>query len=183
MAMLEQDYEDNDYIGFEMLVDSYLYNIQVKLHKDKNQCLFQDQMVLVGIYHHHHGCQLVWAFPTGFEFECCHGLPHALELSRVEEGFVHHIYYILPFLYMFTSQEVPMDKVHRYSIKVVETVINVVLLRQGWLVHFETSSGTNALEAFRDVCINYEPRNLAAEVEATVKKEKGDSNDVRQEGA
>jgi hypothetical protein len=183
MAMFEQDYEENDYIGFEMLVNPDLYNIQVKLYKDKNRCLSPDHMVLFGTYHYHHGRQLVWVRPTGLEVEYYHGLPDAFELARVEDRFVHRIYYIPPFLYMSTLQEVPMNKVRRYSIKVVEIVINVVFLKQAWLVDFETSSGTNALEAFRDPCINYEPRKLAAEVKASVKKEKEDSNEVKQASA
>jgi hypothetical protein len=64
-----------------MLVNPDLYNIQVKLYKDKNRCLSPDHMVLVGTYHHHHGRQLVWVRPTGLEVEYYHGLPDAFELA------------------------------------------------------------------------------------------------------
>ncbi|CAN9306812.1 unnamed protein product [Alternaria alternata] len=143
--MFDKHYEDENYFGFETLVDPNTYNIQVKAYMDKNRCRLQDYMVLVGTYHTHFGRQKVWARPTGLEVEYYHGLPEALELARV-----------------------------------VETVVNVVFLKQGWLVHFEVDSDTDALEAFKYACINYEPRKTEAANMAKVKKEKEDLNEEYQ---
>ncbi|RYO18965.1 hypothetical protein AA0121_g4883 [Alternaria tenuissima] len=148
-AMFDKHYEDENYFGFETLVDPNTYNIQVKAYMDKNRCRLQDYMVLVGTYHTHFGRQKVWARPTGLEVEYYHGLPEALELARVDDLFENRIYYVPPFSYMSTSQNTRMKKERLYGMKVVETVVNVVFLKQGWLVHFEVDSDTDALEAFK----------------------------------
>ena len=81
---------------------------------------------------------------------------------------------------MSTSQNTRMKKERLYGMKVVETVVNVVFLKQGWLVHFEVDSDTDALEAFKYACINYEPRKTEAANMAKVKKEKEDLNEEYQ---
>jgi hypothetical protein len=73
-----------------------------------------------------------------------------------------------------------MKKERLYGMKVVETVVNAVFLKQGWLVHFEVDSDTDALEAFKHACINYEPRKMEAADKAKVKKEKEDLNEEYQ---
>ena len=179
-AMFDKHYEDENYFGFETLVDPNTYNIQVKAYMDKNRCRLQDYMVLVGTYHTHFGRQKVWARPTGLEVEYYHGLPEALELARVDDLFENRIYYVPPFSYMSTSQNTRMKKERLYGMKVVETVVNAVFLKQGWLVHFEVDSDTDALEAFKHACINYEPRKMEAADKAKVKKEKEDLNEEYQ---
>ncbi|CAI9632541.1 unnamed protein product [Alternaria burnsii] len=179
-AMFDKHYEDENYLGFETLVDPNTYNIQVKAYMDKNRCRLQDHMFLVGTYHTHFGRQKVWARPTGLEVEYYHGLPEALELARVDDLFENRIYYVPPFSYMSTSQNTRMKKERVYGTKVVETVVNVVFLKQGWLVHFEVDSDTDALEAFKYACINYEPRKTEAANMAKVKKEKEDLNEEYQ---
>ncbi|KAL1798580.1 hypothetical protein ACET3X_002617 [Alternaria dauci] len=139
-----------------------------------------DYMVLIGTYHTHFGRQTVWARPTGLEVEYYHGLPEALELARVEPMFENRIYYVPPFSYMSASQNTRMNKERLYGMKVVETVVNVVFLKQGWLVHFEFDSDTDALEAFKYACTNYEQRKVEAESIVKIKREKEDANEEDQ---